>query len=399
MRGQLIPFVFLILLVFGVISSYVFFNIFYGTKYEREISKIKILNMMSNVIEVFKGYLKLSLSYSAHQALRESACFGGMISGQQPWAWICGGPNPLPAEESKSCSEKFIKYYLNFYASNFSTTLPVEIAKKNFTDCAMDIDIGEIFSGAYDEGNFWVNCTEASMNLLSKNLQIAERLNTSNFVTHNRFWYLFRIITDWANENYYGKCICSATIGCGDCNSVDQCAKEALKRLQQRFDDYVECKREESVKCCEHETGPPCNEPRMCLPWPSACQARCELECVDPPLNSSVCLPKGIVAASGNQNTYNIWERLRFSPTDQEISCFSIKWDEWRLAGQDLYWCEDHKYYVPSPNGPIPLKFRIIAQASFRVPHPDCEYLVKCDCPPDVTDCSQCAQTGCTPCE
>ena len=126
MKGQLIPLVFLILAVSGVITGYVLFNTFYGTKYEKELFNIRVLNIGSDVIEAFKAYLGLSLTYSSQQALRESACFGGLIS-EQPWAWICNSPNPLPVEKSKECSEKFIKYYLNVYASNFSIILPLSL--------------------------------------------------------------------------------------------------------------------------------------------------------------------------------------------------------------------------------------------------------------------------------
>ena len=402
MKGQLMPLVFFVLVIFGVIVGYVFFNTFYGTKYERELFDVRVLSLIDNVIQAFKGYLSVSLDYSNQQALRESACLGGLIS-VQPWAWICYGKyNPLLPEVSIACQEVFTQYYLNVYANNFSVQLPLASTINNYTTTNIEVNPSQVYTGTYDEANFWVRSYDSSVTMTGKTEQSQENLSTSDFITRNRFWYMFRIYDDWARENYYGKCLCGATKGCGDCVDKEKCADEALKRLQQRFDEFVTCRRDKSTSCCIQDEGPPCGESTSCQVWDAMCHARCDDPCLEPPLDYSACIPSGIVFTAGfgentPQNSVSKPGVISFS--SHLDGCYSIIWNEWRLAGQDVYTCKDSKYFVPSPKGPIPLEFRGIAHGTWFVEHPNCERKVRCDCPSDVTDCSQCRRTGCTPCK
>jgi len=59
MKSQIIPISFLLLSVSLIIVGFVFYNVFYGKKYEEKISEIKILDATRNVIENAKSYLKL----------------------------------------------------------------------------------------------------------------------------------------------------------------------------------------------------------------------------------------------------------------------------------------------------------------------------------------------------
>ena len=93
MKSQIIPISFLLLSVGLIIIGFIFYNVFYGKKYEQGILEIKILDAARNVIENAKNYLKLSLVYSSLQAMREQAASGGSV-GAGPW--ICNGPTPLP---------------------------------------------------------------------------------------------------------------------------------------------------------------------------------------------------------------------------------------------------------------------------------------------------------------
>ncbi|MHA1865394.1 MAG: hypothetical protein ACTSWZ_02715, partial [Candidatus Heimdallarchaeaceae archaeon] len=65
-KGQLIPFVFIILLVAGVLIGYVFYNMFYGTSYQIQVFRMSMIDVIRNLIESFKNYLRLSLTYSSH---------------------------------------------------------------------------------------------------------------------------------------------------------------------------------------------------------------------------------------------------------------------------------------------------------------------------------------------
>jgi hypothetical protein len=414
MKGQLIPVVFLVLLTGGVLIGYIFYNLFYGTKYQSLVFQVSVFDAVRNLIEYFKDYLKLSLTYSSHQSLREHACWGGTI-GDERNHWICNGPNPVEVDQSKSCLEVYTKYYLNEYSALFETSLPAELTKHNFTDTIYDVDAGSVFSGKYDEGMFWVNSSGAGVGVIAKDLTESEKISTQDFITKNRYWYLFRNFYDWANDDVYSKCICniigcscpssSGEENCGSCDTpVKDCAQRALDDLQRRFDKDVYCTMER--ECCRQGIGPSCGYPNQCLNWDSRCAALCTHNCKDPsegarscevttPSFSSFSLSDltPVANPSGNDfsldgNAFNSVFQDPYSLSFQ-AACSCWYWYEGRVAAIYSYKCEDHKYYVQSDKGPVPLTFKVLALATWRNPQA-CKDLRTCECG-DQTGC-------CTPC-
>lgn len=297
MKAQIIPFVFMILLMATITIGYVYYNTFYGTEYKLQVYYTRVIDAVRNIIEDFKNYLYLSLTFSSHQSLREHACKGGLI-GALPW--ICNGPNPVKPEASKACLEKYTKYYLNVYNSLFNTSLPVQLSKVNFTGCVYDVNTNEIWPpspnqpGKYDEGNFWVNCSGAKITISGTNVKEFENIDSADYITKNRYWYLFRNFYDWANHDVYSGCVCG-NIGCacgsgaaeevcgtGCSNAVESCAQAALADLRSRFDQDVVCDMRQ--QCCAQGVGPLCGSPCGCQAWENhICQTGCEHECKEPP--------------------------------------------------------------------------------------------------------------------
>jgi hypothetical protein len=413
-KGQIIPFVFLLLLISGVILGYIFYNVFYGTRFQAHVTTINIIDTVRNVIEYFKSYLGLSLTYSSHQSLREHACWGGTI-GEEINHWICNTPNPVEVEQSKKCLEKYTKYYLNEYNSLFTTSLPIEITKYNFTDNVYGVDAAGVFSGKYDEGYFWVNSSGAKVSISGENIKNMEKIDTSDFITKNRYWYLFRKFYEWAQDNVYGKCMCSI-IGCSCSSSsgeeacticsdaVRDCAKRALDDLQRRFDNNVTCKMKQEA--CMQGRGPPCLSPSDCLAWASSVRGLCTHDCIDPSVGARSCpitSKPGIMSLTYSSQNYNIkndntayFINDKFS-LSSHLNCVSDYWHEGRVAASYSYTCEDQKYYVPSDKGPVPLSFKVIALASWR-DQDVCRGTIPCSCPPDATSCADCTSNGCTLC-
>ena len=401
MKGQLIPVVFIVLLVAGVIVGYIFYNIFYGTEYQFQVFRTHTIDIVRNLIEQFKNYLGLSLTYSSHQSLREHACLGGLVGGAGPW--ICNGPNPVDVDQSRDCLETYTKYYLNVYTNLFNTSLPIDLTKVNYTDCLYDVNRGDVFSKKYDEGNFWVNCSEPKIAVSGKNINEYEKILTDDFITKNRYWYMFRNFYDWANADVYSPCICSI-IGCscgsgsGEefCSScldpVEDCAQIALENLQKRFDDDVVC--DMTRECCNQGVGPPCGCPCLCLPWENTCMANCQHECIDPPEAANSCPVSDSFSLQGFQEE-NSKPFSRISA--QSLNCVCDYWYEGRVAAGYRYRCQDFKYFVPSDKGPVPLSFIVEAFAFWRNP---CACWSKngCNCPEDAESCSECQDTCCTPC-
>lgn len=315
MKSQLIPTVFIILLVAGVMIGFTFYNIFYGAKYQSHVFTIHTIDSVRNLIENIKSYLHLSLTYSSHQALREHACQGGSV-GASPW--IVNGPNPVEVEFSKECLSKYTKYYFNVYFGLFNTSLPLEIYGENASVCLYDVDPNKVFSGGYDEGNFWVNCSDAKVVISGEDIKEIEGIETNDYITKNRYWYMFRNFYDWAMADVYSPCICAAVpCGCSSgsgeefCSScsgpVEACAKKALDDLQKRFDDNVVCKMEKM--CCKQGIGPICNGECGCTGWQNMCMAKNNHECRSPEIGERSCKLSGkkiltpFTSLSSNENS------------------------------------------------------------------------------------------------
>jgi hypothetical protein len=402
-KGQLIPIVFIVFVVFIVAIGFILFNIFYGKEYEEKVFEIRTLDLIRNLIEDLRNYLKLSLTYSSQQALRENAGSGGSIGAG---AWICNGPNPLPPDLSKKCLEKYTNYYLNIYLGNFTTALPLKIIAKNFESVSYGVDLNKVLQPSpFDEGNFWVNSSKIDVIVSSKDKQLVEQMNITEFVTKNRFWYMLRIFTEWTNEDPLSDCIC-ANIGCA-CGSTSEmescsikcmkaaesCSNIALIKLQKKFDQYVKC--EKAIGCCRQGKGDDCQKPRPfpCEGWPG-CSLKCEHSCTESTFRISYSQQEykeiSQLSSPFQIQSYQLSGGLKFSSS---LNCKAEYWYEARFGASFSFTCRDYKYYVSSPKGPQPLTFSVLAFASFR-DRDACYSLVDCYCPPNVQSCDECKPTG-----
>ncbi len=395
MKGQLIAFVFIILAVAGVITGYVFYNIFYGSQHQTQTFKVHTIDAVRNLIESFKNYLHLSLTYSSNQALREHAQSGALMPAGD---WICNGPNPVEVEDSRECLEKHTTYYLNVYSDLFNTSLPVNFNKDYFSGCEYGVDESGVLDGEYDEGYFWSNCSGSKVSVSDKNINEYEEITTNDYITKNRYWYMFRIYDEWARADVYSKCVCGCCVGCAGCDCTLDCARRAYEDLVSRFDDDVICYEPEDWECCDHEYGPISCQPRSeCLDWEDTDCKCAGHDCTEPP-------PLETASFSSNSKLENnLWYVIRKNGEDtlsnssiylQNLNCNCDYWVENRLAATYLFTCQDHKYYVPSDEGPVPLTFNALATAKWRCPD-TCHNTATCTCPGGAETCDECE---CPPC-
>jgi hypothetical protein len=253
---------------------------------------------------------------------------------------------------------------------------------KNFEWIDYGIDLNKVLqkTSPFDEGNFWVNSSKIDVIVSGKNRRLVEQMNITEFVTKNRFWYMFRIFTEWANEDPLSNCIC-ANIGCA-CGSIfpvegcssgcmwvaESCSNIALIKLQKKFDQYVKC--EKAIGCCRQGKGAPCQIPipSPCEEW-GGCSLKCEHSCTEPMLRTSHSQQEykeiNQSASSFQIKSYQFGEELEFS-TSLRCPGSIFYWYEARFGTSVSFTCKDYKYYVPSPKGPQPLTFSVLAVASFR---------------------------------
>ena len=142
--------------------------------------------------------------------------------------------------------------------------------------------------------------------------------------------------------------------------------------------------------------GPACLPPSPCLPWVEGnpCPCACNHECSEPPVaDVSICLPsKPSVGYSEYVKKPQPFSLLRFSGSD--LNCKCSYWHENRLTAHYRYTCTDHKYYVPSSKGPVPLVFSVSASACWR-DQDACKGMKICECPADAESCKDCDNRGC----
>jgi len=343
----------MILLVSGVMIGYVFYNTYYGTSYQLGVFHIRVIDAVRNIIEDFKSYLKLSLTYSSQQSLREHACSSGLI-GAGPW--ICNGPNPVEVDQSKECLEKYTKYYFNVYTSLFNTSLPVQLSKINFTGCVYDVNSSDVFSEKYDEGLFWVNCSGAKIAVTGTNVNEFENIDRNDFVTKNRYWYMFRNFYEWAKADVYSPCICeNVECACGSgsgeevcgktcTDKAEKCAQKTLDDLQNRFnvtDNFVRC--EKRKECCAQGVGPLCDSPCGCQNWNNhICPAKCTHDCNEPPSPGKICAVESneysITSKYSVSNLYSkeFSNKISFS-SETKVCCPACSADDCRQCTYQCY--------------------------------------------------------------
>lgn len=371
---SLIPVAFVVLATAVALTSYVFYNIYYGGRYEYMIFEQSKFDIIRNEIEKIKGFSKQSLIYSAHLTTDEHARSAGLMSDRLR-AWICNGPNPPSFDETKACLEKYTKYYVNDYYTNYTIELPISMSKSEFTNCEYDLNKSEVFEGKYDEG-FNVILDGTRVTFTSQDLLISDAIRLNERIDNNRYWYMFRIFYEWAQENVYGECICECTSKCRGCGCAESCARKALMDLQSRFDEYVTC--EVGKVCCHREIGvEEPSEATDCLEWEQEeCLATCDVKC-------------GEFEIPSFSGEYEIKEEYRFSGSDEDRApCeFVIVNQPNKLASVHTFWCKDEKYFVPGGEGPHPLVFQVNAFAAYK----DLDACVSIGGPGECTDTCVCA--------
>jgi hypothetical protein len=347
----------IIVIIFSILISLIsYFAI--TSKYIKEIEKgeeKRIIEIFDKIRDISISFLKLSLYYSTTQQFRE-----------EYHTWIHNGPNPLDFNELKECKEKFINFSINVYFSKMEFNLPLKIEKKYFQYCKLNISEENVNQGFHDEGNYSVTCYDASLNLYTNDTQLIEFINTTDFISNNRYWYLYRKIQEWSNEagNVFASCICALTKSCADCNQVKKCYDIIFEMLKNKFkdDDYVSCRK--SNICCYNEPFFDCSWDNRCIEWSkNKCFLKKDYECSLKSISFS--------------NFFSKSNSILFFQSSQSFSCKIPL--SYRLETSSIFICEDRKYYESFPAGTTPIKFSIGIFSGFEVKCANCYIIDKCE--------------------
>lgn len=319
-------FIFIILLVgIGLISWFVYNN-YYGESYKSEIISTRTMNILRNEIESFKRFSKLSLIYSSSQAILEQAG-KGVTDSEKINAWIKNGPSPPDFREALECLENNTLHYVDLYTKNYTIELPLKYKVISPNSIKYNVTFDEVLSGKYDEGDYNILLENGEIILSTKNMDVSDEVMLLEQVNKNRFWYLYRNFYEWSGENLFGKKFVDCVSSCEGCECVENYAKDALNNLQNRFDEFVDC--DYQRECCIRGPSQITGKLNGLTIW-----------------KQNECSWSGELKNMDGKNTTGISDN--------------------KLGAVYIFTCTDKKYYISSGEGPVPLKFSVVASASLR---------------------------------
>lgn len=377
----------LLVLVFLIGISLIIWitSTFLTTTSSQRIIQETILSKISKYLDYVKGFTRNALIFAVHAETKHIAAQGGQTSDAGiPRSWICNAEVSPRVDEVRFFLSEETKSDLNKYLKNFKLQdLPL-INITNSTCVDYDVDEASVLSGKNDE-EFKVGCYGSKINItLDENL-VTSTNEVYQGIEQNRFWYMYRIFREWApvatgilvggtcnclskicscgNSNYVGGCMPCASTCPGFQRCLENVVENALKVLQDSFDDYVRCKAK--LIGCYHELEP-CSGTLMCIDWEDAPACRsCLRENAGELCSKNVATERSSVRFKPffPENTFKKDNVIYFSD-----SCSSKKckfWYETKGSMEAVFSCTDNKYLL-SVSGDRHLTFSVHAMVKLR---------------------------------
>ncbi len=340
--SSIMPYVFVILLLFIVAISWRSLGGGFGDAQSRQMSDAKALGLLKSEIESAKRYSKQSLSFAFGQATHEHALGGGIHSGGNINSWICNSPSPPIFSEVKSCLEENTLRYANLPLEGYSVSQMIEYNLEPFTSVSYEIDEAGALGGQYDEGDYMLTMKGGSIEVSAKQGKASEGMELTELAGKNRFWYLYRNFYAWSNENLFSEKSLECASLCLGCECINMAAEIALEGLKEKFDEQVHCSFERV--CCSRG-------PSRITGLLNGAEFWDQSECI------SGC---GLSCSQGGPGEIDKSPFLRIS---QGYSRDGIS--DNKLAAVYEFSCSDSKYFVSGGEGPQALVFTVRASVSY----------------------------------
>ncbi|OGI15087.1 hypothetical protein A3K63_03840 [Candidatus Micrarchaeota archaeon RBG_16_49_10] len=300
--------------------------------------------MMSKVtgkMDTLRGFFKDALTLSGYAA-------SDIVGNDENKTFYCNGPSvPSENEMRVMLSDQSVEI-LNAYKNNLKFNDPLLTVKiKDFT-CVDIPNDGRVKSGQYDEG-FNINAYGSDIQVIREENVINGSNDVFEYVTDDRFWFLYRKISYWVDNNggfiYSHMCNCLDNLDCtsknacdsGQCPVFGSCVEDAFKIYANSLkkyinDQYVTCSG--VPNCCATEKGPSCQpDPR------TSCDLLDYGECFDcKNYSSELCIDKISAQTCGGVCSY---------------------WESGKASVNGLITCRDEKYQLSVPGKDRHLEFTI----------------------------------------
>lgn len=399
---------------------------------EKTIKQLKLLKL-SEYLEYFKGYSKNALILSTHSAVRYIASLGGSITESgNPRNWICTNPNAPSVNEVRYYLSESTNRTLNEFVKRMNQTKEMEIVSTyigRFGCVDYDVSASSVNSGENDEA-FNVGGYGSYLTLRYQDDIINSTNDIYEQILKVRFWYMYRIFKEWADEDTIKiyLCGCLEDVCNSDCDSnpFKSCYENALELarqdLQRKFDEYVTCTvtfpSSDSSSgssfggaagpCCYVESEECVDVKRECEGWDAPKCNRCDVGRPKTLCSYTIQLKDDKESFGKKEyffnNTYQYSPRFQITPIDKCSLKKCEYWQETREAIEAIFSCKDNKYLL-STEGDRQLTFTVYVSVSLKGKH--CYKSEPCQCSgivdPITGECigtCECKQgTWCTGCQ
>lgn len=288
-----------IFLIIWVVSS--FTNMSIGKRLSEQIKQ----QLVYKETDYMKGFSRVALIFSSHNALRDTGKLGGVTEISMERNWICTDPKVPSTDQVRYHLSKETLKYLNKYISNVNNANQRDILQykvSKFSCVDYDVSQSGVDSGTNDV-SYNIGAYSSDIEVKGEDGTASSDNDVYEEISPVRYWLMYRKFSEWAKRNVLKKevadclpkiCDCPANTN-GGCGNVNNCpifkscvaiavekAKADLKngfadsRIECRsslmcdYTEWEECKGSDSLevwknapkcnRCVLGETGPLCGK-------------------------------------------------------------------------------------------------------------------------------------------
>ncbi len=199
--------------------------------------------------DYMKGFSRVALIFSSHNALRDTGKLGGVLGIPQERNWICTDPKIPPVDQVRYHLSKDTIDYLNRYIVNLNVANQRDILRYGVSKYAcVDYDVSQssVDSGLNDI-SYNIGSYGSNIEVIGEDGNAKSDNDVYEEVSPVRYWLMYRQYSEWANRNVLKHEVATCLEKICDCPSIDHCptfqtcvehaTQVAVKDLQRGFDD------------------------------------------------------------------------------------------------------------------------------------------------------------------
>ncbi len=271
-----------IFLIIWAVSS--FTNMSIGKRLSEQIKQ----QLVYKETDYMKGFSRVALIFSSHNALRDTGKLGGVTEISMERNWICTDPKVPSTDQVRYHLSKETLKYLNKYISNVNSANQRDILQykvSKFSCVDYDVSQSGVDSGTNDV-SYNIGAYGSDIEVRGEDGAASSDNDVYEEISPVRYWLMYRKFSEWAKRNVLKKevadclpkiCDCPANTNdeCGNvnnCPTFKSCVEEAVKTaeadLKNGFaDSRIECR---SSLMCDYTEWEECKGSDSLEVWKNA---------------------------------------------------------------------------------------------------------------------------------